>query len=69
MKKNVCVNETCDNEVREGFKYCLDCYNKWKQENPETKKGQWHDDPVVDQLMKMNANMGKVVRVLEEWKK
>lgn len=69
-----CKNETCNNETREGYTYCPECYNKWKTNTARTpdkepKKTQWHDDPIVDQLMKINSNLKNIAETLKELKK
>ncbi len=60
-----CENEDCNNTTTEGYKYCQDCYKKWKQSNLD--KGAWHDNETIDQLMKINSNLGKIARTLENW--
>jgi len=67
-----CRNK-CGREANEGYNYCVDCAKKWKNEKtldldaPRTVK-KWNEDPLVDQLMKMNANLGRLVEVLEKKK-
>jgi len=64
-----CLTQDCLSECNENYKYCSDCYARWKskqgtgQSVPVTGQGpvQWHADPVADQLMKLNANLGKLV--------
>ncbi len=64
-----CTNEDCKKETNEGYKYCMDCYNKWKENQPAEedpyKSKPWAEDPVVDALLKINNNLGKIVRALE----
>jgi hypothetical protein len=54
-----CENKGCDNETREGYKFCYDCY---KRHEATSSGKQWHEDPIVDQLMKINANLGNLVK-------
>jgi hypothetical protein len=64
-----CKNEECNNDVREGYTYCMPCYERWKAKSspaPNPAKSGWHDDPVVDQLMKINANLGRIAQELEK---
>ncbi len=65
-----CANTDCPNICAEGYKYCMDCYNKWKENNPTAKTTppipkKWHDDAIVDQLMKMNSNLYNIGILLE----
>lgn len=58
-----CQNEDCKNETKEGYKYCYDCYKKWQDQQPD--KNSWDDDPMVDVLLKINSNLGKIGQSLE----
>ena len=65
---NTCATETCNNETIAAFKYCMECYQKWKETQPtqqQTKPNTgslWDTNPIVDQLMKINANLGIIAR-------
>lgn len=70
----ICANKECKNEVNEGYKYCSSCYTKWMQQKSagepappdRTKKsGSWHDDPIVDALLKINSNLASIKLLLE----
>ncbi len=65
-----CINEDCKNETNEGYKYCMDCYKKWQAGEGEDlhKARPWHDNEYVDQLMKINNNLNKIVMALENRK-
>lgn len=69
-----CKKEGCPLQVADNYEYC---YNHFKEQHmSDTPQGQtetmqrtppkqWHDDPVVDQLMKINHNLGKIATYLE----
>jgi hypothetical protein len=62
--KMKCFNEFCTNETKEGYKYCVNCAEKWKS---KTKiDGKWNDDPIIDNLMKINSNLGQINITLRE---
>lgn len=61
-----CANKDCENGVREGYKYCADCYAKWKDSNPFKKSNEWSDNPTVDMMMKINANLGNIALTLDK---
>ena len=61
-----CNNNDCQNNATGTFLYCSDCYAKWKASQPTTdNKNVWADDKYIDQLMKINANLGSIARQLE----
>lgn len=64
-----CKNQDCDREATEGFPYCRECYTKWTQtkaQSPSEKaKATWHEDPIVDALLKINSNMSGVKTELQ----
>lgn len=75
-----CATNECLNTVKEGYKYCPDCYARWKAKQPtaptpspsavvprDTTK--WHDDPLIDVLLKMNSNLGNIAQELKTMKR
>lgn len=62
--------EKCGTSIDDKYRFCFECSNKFKalqDKTPPDKKsvGQWNDDPVVDALLKLNANVGKLTQSLE----
>lgn len=45
-------------KVDDKYNFCYNHYNTSK--STDVKSGQWHSDETVDQLMKLNANCGKM---------
>lgn len=65
MKK--CNKEGCEEQIDEKYTYCYAHYQPGRVTAPVTPKGvAWHDDPVVDALLKCNSNLGKIASVLEK---
>ena len=61
-----CKTEKCKKETNEGYDYCMECYKTWKDgQVDEFKSKAWHDDPVVDILMKINNNLSKLVVAMQ----
>lgn len=61
----------CQKEIADQYIYCLNCLQAFRanqDQTPQDKKstGQWNEDPKIDQLMKINANLGNIFRILEE---
>jgi hypothetical protein len=67
--------KNCGTEIGESYLYCSPCVKKWREnQNGEkqvegtitarTPEKKWDDDPVVDQLKKINANHGLLVKEL-----
>lgn len=59
--------KNCEKEIQDNYTYCLSCMTEWKQKNTTTTTknvGSWHDDPMIDVLMKINANLGKIHQAL-----
>lgn len=64
---------TCKNEARDNYEYCYPCYVAWKKAQlvtiEPTPSKQWHSDPTIDVLMKMNANLGRIEQRLGDLNK
>lgn len=60
-----CDAEGCDAQILDTYTYCFEHFKQQKKPG-EHKPPQWHDDPTVDILMKMNYNLGHLVKQLEE---
>jgi len=69
-----CATTECKNEVNTPYKYCKECYTKWTQSKsagepapPDRKKdpNKWDDDPVIDILLKINHNIGRIAQSVE----
>lgn len=64
-----CSSPDCQNMIEEKYNYCFQHFRGGtnRTQTPTTKTlppGQWHDDSTVDQLMKINANLGKIAQEL-----
>lgn len=62
-----CEYDGCDQQIEEKYHYC---YNHFKAGrvtdlNSDRKIPQWHEDPLTDQIMKLNSNCGKIAIYLE----
>jgi len=74
-----CLTQDCLNEVAPNYKYCGDCYNRWKAkqsaptpsptESVPRDTTKWHDDPLIDVLLKMNSNLGNIAQELKTMKR
>lgn len=56
----------CDREIDDKYEFCYEHYSPRKTDMAAKAPGAWHDDPLVDQLMKMNSNLGKIAQALGE---
>lgn len=63
MKK--CANENCELMIKDEYQFCYAHYQPMQTDMKAKAAGQWHTDPQVDVLLKMNANVGKLVQTLE----
>jgi hypothetical protein len=59
-----CRKQDCLNEISGAGPYCYDCYNSYKSESRLAPK-LWDDDKIVDQLMKINANIGNMNKIFD----
>lgn len=63
-----CMNEGCNNQIDDQYKFCISCVNKMKQANVQTgavvSAG---DSAVADLLSKINSNL-YALRTIEEYK-
>jgi hypothetical protein len=63
-----CKEQSCEATIEDKFEYC---FKHYKQAVPTVSEKKtpavvaWHDDPVVDQLMKLNNNMKRLADALE----
>lgn len=68
---------TCGYNVKDGYTLCWNHYQATKAQTtkavndaprtaPSTEKGKWHDDPQIDLLLKINHNLSRIVRLLEQ---
>lgn len=64
-----CEREGCTAEIDEKYHFCYNHYNTGKTTDLKSSGGSWHNDPVVDQLMKLNANIGKMALSLDKMAK
>lgn len=60
-----CTNNQCFNETQGDNPYCYECYKKWRELNQGKKKTEWNENPQIDVLMKINANLGNISQHLE----
>lgn len=73
-----CATQDCPMMPPQGYKYCLECYGKWKAGQaqaaststasptlPGSSGRPWHEKPEVDALLKINSNLGRIVTLLE----
>lgn len=66
-----CFNQFCKNECNEGYKYCSECYEKWKLNNVKKDStfeaaAKWDENPLIDVLLKINANLGNIALALKK---
>lgn len=59
----LCAGPNCKNEIQDNYTYCYNHYTAG-QKKTDLKSGQWAEDPTVDTLMKINANLGKLVQTV-----
>lgn len=67
-----CGKANCTNQIKDKYTYCYEHYVPGTGTKPVTTikaPGQWHDDPVVDQLMKINNNLKRIGDLLGGTKK
>lgn len=58
-----CAGPNCKTEISDNYQFCYNHYQAG-QKKTDMKSGQWTEDATVDQLMKINANLGKLVQNL-----
>lgn len=63
MKK--CEQPGCAAQIDDKYSFCYEHFKTGKKTDMKT-KGQWHDDPVVDALLKINSNLSRIVQSLEK---
>ena len=63
MASKKCSTEGCEKEIKEAYENCFAHHQK---EGVEKVSTQWHKDPVVDALLKLNANLGRQNQFLEQ---
>jgi hypothetical protein len=68
-----CTTYECENETAPGYKYCNKCYVEWLKNKSQgepappdrkTTNKPWHEDPIVDALLKINANLGNIEKAI-----
>lgn len=64
MKK--CEHQGCETDIEEKYSFCYEHFKTGKKTDMKS-KGQWHEDPVVDALLKINANLGRIGESLDRW--
>lgn len=60
-----CSYDGCSTEIDERYTFCYVHFQPKKTDMSARPSGAWADDPVVDALLKLNSNAGKIAQELK----
>lgn len=61
----LCEKVGCENEINEKYSFCYEHFSAGRKTDLQARSpGMWHDDPVVDALLKINANLQTMTKLL-----
>lgn len=61
----LCEKEGCETQIDDKYRFCYVHYEAPNKIKAKIPSDAWNDDPTIDILMKLNANLGKIAKTLE----